>query len=156
MEQDDIEDIDDPDEQNDHYLYECNLYHDIENNIGETLPPEFTMEDIILIDEKYKLSFDTILEKIHSESSTLDEMTNIFELNDLYTEHTRNIGKLISMMNEYNSIYKFVTLNTDLTAYERTIEYMNVRYKQIEMYFQEILPILQKDEDNYNSLMELQ
>jgi hypothetical protein len=153
MDQDDIDNTDNTDEL---YLYECNLYRDIENNIGEVQPPEFTMEDIIFIDEKYKLSFDTILARIHQESNTLDELTNIFELNELYMEHTSNIGKLISMMNKYNANYKFVTLNTDLTPYDRTIEYMNVRYKQIEMYLQEILPILQKDEDNYNSFMELQ
>jgi hypothetical protein len=147
---------DDPDEPIEYYLYECNTNRDIENNIGETLPPEFTMEDIILIDEKYKLSFDTIHEIIHEEADTLDELTNIFEVNELYMEHTSNIGKLISMMNEYNSIYKFVTLNTDLTPYERTTEYMNARSKQIQMYFQEIKPIIQIDEDNYNSLLELQ
>jgi hypothetical protein len=147
---------DDPDEPIEYYLYECNTNRDIENNIGETLPPEFTMEDIILIDEKYKLSFDTIHEIIHEEADTLDELTNIFELNELYMEHTSNIGKLIPMMNEYNAIYKFVTLNTNLTPYERTTEYMNARSKQIQMYFQEIKPIIQIDEDNYNSLVELQ
>ena len=147
---------DDPDEQKEYYLYECNTTRDIENNIGETQPPEFTMEDIIMIDEKYKLSFDTILAKIHQESDTLDELTNIFELNELYMEHTSNIGKLIPMMNEYNAIYKFVTFNTNLTAYERTTEYMNARSKQIQMYFQEILPIIQIDQENFNSLFELQ
>jgi len=147
---------DDPDEPIEYYLYECNTNRDIENNIGEVQVPEFTMEDIILIDEKYKLSFDTIHEIIHEEADTLDELTNIFEVNELYMEHTSNIGKLISMMNEYNAIYKFVALNTDLTSYERTIEYMNARSKQIQMYFQEIKPIIQIDEDNYNSLLELQ
>jgi hypothetical protein len=149
-------DSDEPDKPNNLYLYECNLNRDIENNIGEVQVPEFTMEDIILIDEKYKLGFDTIHEIIHEEADTLDELTNIFELNELYMEHTSNIGKLISMMNEYNAIYKFVTLNTNLTPYERTTEYMNARSKQIQMYFQEIKPIIQIDEDNYNSLVELQ
>jgi hypothetical protein len=157
MDQDDIDDIDeqdDPDEQKEYYLYECNTTRDIENNIGETLPPEFTMEDIILIDEKYKRIFDELIERVHKESETVDELTNLLELNELYMEHRSNIEKLISMMNEYNSIYRFVTLNTELTAYERTIEYMNARTKQFQMYFQDIQPILQTDEENYKNYFE--
>jgi len=151
---DDDDDIDDDEIK--YYLYECNLNHDIENNVGEVKAPEFTMEDIIIIDEKYKRCYETLIENANKYQDTVDELTNILDINELYMEHTSNIGKLISMMNEYNAIYKFVALNTDLTPYERTTEYMNARSKQIQMYFQEIEPVIQADEEKLNSLLELQ
>ena len=48
------------------YLYDCNVNRDIENNIGEISIPEFTMKDIIMIDDKYKkyykdLNFECII-----------------------------------------------------------------------------------------------
>ena len=54
MYQYDDDDDDDDDDEIKYYLYECNLNRDIENNIGEVKAPEFTMKDIIFIDEKYK------------------------------------------------------------------------------------------------------
>ena len=153
---DDGDDDDGDDAEIKHYLYECNLNHDIENNVGEVKAPEFTMEDIIIIDEKYKRCYETLIENANKYQDTVDELTNILDINELYMEHTSNIGKLISMMNEYNAIYKFVALNTDLTPYERTTEYMNARSKQIQMYFQEIEPVIQFDKDNFNSMLELQ
>ena len=53
-ENDDDNEDEDKDDEIKYYLYECNLNRDIENNIGEVKAPEFTMADIIIIDEKYK------------------------------------------------------------------------------------------------------
>ncbi len=50
MYQYDSDEPDDSDKQINHYLYECNLNRDIENNIGEVKAPEFTMEFIIIFD----------------------------------------------------------------------------------------------------------
>jgi len=151
---DDDDDNDVDDDEIKHYLYECNLNHDIENNVGEVKAPEFTMEDIIIIDEKYKRCYEKLIENANKYQDTIDELTNTLGINELYMEHRSNVERLISMMNEYNAIYKFVALNTDLTPYERTTEYMNARSKQIQMYFQEIQPIIQADEEKLNSLLE--
>ena len=69
-------------------------------------------------------------------------------------EHRSNVEQLIRMMNEYNAIYTSVTVNIELTTYERTAGYMNVRSKQIQMYFQEIEPMLQMIKDNLFELLE--
>ena len=153
---DDNDDDDVDDDEIKHYLYECNLNHDIENNVGEVKAPEFTMEDIIIIDEKYKRCYEKLIENTNKYQDTVEELTNILDINELYMEHRSMVERLIIMMNEYNAIYKFIALNTGLTPYERTTEYMNARSKQIQMYFQEIQPIIQADEEKLNSLLELQ
>ena len=153
MYQYDSDEPDDSDKQINHYLYECNLNRDIENNIGEVKAPEFTMEDIIIIDEKYKRCYETLIENANKYQDTIDELTNILDINELYMEHRSNVEQLIRMMNEYNAMYTSVTVNIELTTYERTAGYMNVRSKQIQMYFQEIEPMLQMIKDN---LFELQ
>ena len=156
MDDDDDDDDDDNDNDNEikHYLYECNLNHDIENNVGEVKAPEFTMEDIIIIDEKYKRWYETLIENANKYQDTIDELTNILDINELYMEHRSNVEQLIRMMNEYNAIYTSVTVNIELTTYERTAGYMNVRSKQIQMYFQEIEPMLQMIKDNLFELLE--
>ena len=153
--EDDDEDDDDDDDEITYYLYECNLNCDIENNIGEVKAPEFTMEDIIIIDEKYKQCYEKLIGNANKYQDTVDELTNMLDINELYMEHRSMIERLISMMNEYNAIYKFIALNTDLTPYERTTEYMNARSTQIQMYFQEIEPVLQLVKENLFELIEL-
>lgn len=143
------EDDDDDDNKNKYYLYECNLNHDIENNIGEVKAPEFTMEDIIIIDEKYKRCYEKLV------GNAKDYKYIILDINELYMEHRNNVARLITMMNEYNSMYTRITLNQDLTMYEKMNKYMVVRSKQIHMYFQEIEPVLNLVNENLFELIEV-
>jgi len=152
---DDDDDDDDDDDEIKYYLYECNLNRDIENNIGEVKAPEFTMKDIIFIDEKYKRCYEKIIKNANKYQDTVDELTNILDINELYMEHRSNVERLITMMNEYNAIYTSVTLNQDLTLYEKMNEYMVVRSKQIQIYFHEIEPVLQGVKDNLFELLEV-
>ena len=136
-----------------YYLYKCNQKYDLENNIGEIEIPEFTMENIKIIDEEYKIHMSQVNEIIY-QNSNLDEndvnkMNDLFELNELFIEHINNIKKLTYIMNKYNSN------KTQLTVDGKINDYTIIRTNKIRMYFQEILPILQKDEDNYNSMLEL-
>jgi len=123
------------------YLYSCNQNHDIENNIGEIEIPEFTMEHVQLIDEKYKLHYSRVHEIEYTEPSeefgnnnNVNKLTSIFELNELFIEHEHSIELLTCKVNEYNSIDKS---------------------NKIQMYFQEILPIILVDEDNLISVLEI-
>ena len=70
-------------------------------------------------------------------------------------EHRSNIERLITMMNEYNAMYTSVTLNQDLTLYEKTNKYMFVRSKQIQIYFQEIEPMVQIVKNSLFELLEI-
>ena len=144
---DDEDDNDDDD--NKYYLYECNHNRDIENNIGEVKAPEFTMKDIIVIDEKYKRCYEKLI------NNTKDYTYIILDINELYMEHRNNVARLITMMNEYNSMYTRITLNQDLTMYEKMNKYMVVRSKQIHMYFQEIEPVLNLVNENLFELIEV-
>ena len=152
---DEDEDDEDDDDEITYYLYECNLNRDIENNIGEVKAPEFTMKDIIIIDEKYKRCYEKLIKNANKYQDTVDELTNILDINELYMEHRSNVERLITMMNEYNAIYTSVTLNQDLTLYEKMNEYMVVRSKQIQIYFHEIEPVLQGVKDNLFELLEV-
>ena len=143
------EDDDDDDVEIKYYLYECNHNRDIENNIGEVKAPEFTMKDIIIIDEKYKRCYEKLVK------TAKDYTYIILDINELYMEHRSNIERFITMMNEYNAMYTSVTLNKKLTFYVKMNEYMVVRSKQIHMYFQEIEPLLQGVKENLFELLEI-
>jgi len=134
-----------------YYLYNCNIYRDIENNIGEIIIPEFTMEHVTHIDEMYKIHLSQInVIDEHDEHDEIDvnKMNDLFELNELFIEHEHNIELLTRNMIEYNSIN---TLNS-LTTIERINAYMLVKSNKIRIYFQEILPVIQNDEDNLESV----
>ena len=62
-------------------------------------------------------------------------MRDSFELNELYIEHVDNMIKLKDKMNEYISI-------TDKTI-------------KIGLYFQDIIPIIQNDEDNLRIVLNI-
>jgi len=144
-------------EYNNYYLYDCNLTRDIENNIGEIKIPDFTMEHIIMIDEKYKQYFVYVNEIANQKNKfiqqQINQMNNKFELNELYMEHVHNIEVLIIRMNEYNKISHHLMSKHKLTVEEKVHEYMFIRSKQIQMYFEDILPIIQNDKENLNSLI---
>ena len=145
----DDEDDDDDDVEIKYYLYECNHNRDIENNIGEVKSPEFTMKDIIIIDEKYKRYYEKLIKNKN------DYTDIILDINELYMEHMSRIQKLTVMMNKYNEMYTLVKLNKNLTFYEKTNEYMIVRSKQIHMYFHEIKPLLDGVKENMLEFMEV-
>jgi len=147
-------------ENENYYLYNCNLNHDIENNIGEIKIPEFTMEHIITIDENYKKYFKQLSEFAYQDqNSSVDQqivqMLNELEINELYMEHVNNIKILIVRMNEYNTIHHSLISKHKLTVEEKMQEYMFIRSKQIQKYFGDILPIIQKDEDNLNKIIKI-
>jgi len=134
-----------------YYLYKCNQKYDLENNIGEIEIPEFTMENIKIIDEEYKIHMSQVNEIIY-QNSNLDEndvnqMNDLFELNELFIEHINNIKELTYIMNKYNSN------KTQLTVDGKINDYTIIRTNKIRMYFQEILPIIKNDEDNLNLVL---
>jgi len=128
----------------DYYLYNCNQVCDVENNIGEIeIPvPVFTMEHITKIDTNYKL----YLSQVHDIAGPgqynnlsvpiVNQMNDIFELNDLFMEHVLYIERLTRQMNEYNS--------HDIG-----------KLHQIQMYFREILPVIRKDENNLDEVLRI-
>ena len=118
-----------------YYLFDCNLHRDIENNIGEVKIPEFSMEHIITIDEKYKKRLEKINKIVYqdiSDEQQLIQMTNNFELNELFTEHIQNIEVLIIRMNEYNTIQRRFTSKNKKTIEEKVNEAMFIRSKQFQ------------------------
>ena len=143
-----------------YYLYNCILNHDIENNIGEIKIPEFTMEHIIAIDENYKKYFEQLGQFDYQyQNSSVDQqvvqMLNELEINELYMEHVNNINILVIRMNEYNTIHHTPISKHKLTVEEKMQEYMFIRSKQIQKYFGDILPIIQKDKDNLIQIMNI-
>jgi len=58
-------------------------------------------------------------------------------------------------MNEYNTIHSRFTSKNKITIEERVTESMFIRSKQFQMYFEDILPIIQLDKENLNSVMVL-
>ena len=124
-----------------HYLYNCNLQRDIENNIGEIEIPEFTMEHINNIDKKYKIYNSNINDiriqnqYLYSDEEIVKKFSDSFELNELFIEHVVNMEKLQDKMNEYISIT------------EKT--------NKLQIYFQDIIPVIQNDEDNLKTVLDL-
>lgn len=117
------------------YLFRCNNIRDVENNIGEVEIPEFTMEYVNNLDTNYKKQF----AKIRKENNTNDEISirelhNNFELNELFIEHM-----------------DYITILRDMV-----IQYVNIteKHKRIRMYFQDILPILQKNKENIEDVIQ--
>ena len=64
------------------YLYDCNITRDIENNIGDIQAPEITMEDILLMDEKFKKYYTLINKKINYKQKAMFN-DSILHMNEL-------------------------------------------------------------------------
>ena len=56
-------------------------------------------------------------------------------------------------MNEYNTIHSRLTSKNKITLEEKVNESMFIRSKQFQMYFEDILPIIQLDKENLNSVI---
>jgi len=117
------------------YLFRCNNIRDVENNIGEVEIPEFTMEYVNNLDTNYKKQFAKIRkEDNNNDEISIRELHNNFELNELFIEHM-----------------DYITILRDMV-----IEYVNIteKHKIIRMYFQDILPILQKSKENIEEVIQ--
>ena len=92
-----------------YYLYDCNVNRDIENNVGEVKPPDFTMEHIVTINEKYKKIYIYVTDVAHRNRNNRFNIQGInkinidfnefelieLELNELFMEHRHNIEMLM-------------------------------------------------------------
>lgn len=117
------------------YLFRCNNIRDVENNIGEVEIPEFTMEYVNNLDTNYKKQFAKIRkENNNNDEISIRELHNNFELNELFIEHMDYITILRDMVSQYVNITE--------------------KHKRIRMYFQDILPILQKDKENVEDVIQ--
>tara|TARA_B110000285_G_C14918514_1_gene511403 strand:- start:55 stop:429 length:375 start_codon:yes stop_codon:yes gene_type:complete len=117
------------------YLFRCNNIRDVENNIGEVEIPEFTMEYVNNLDTNYKKQFAKIRkENNNNDEISIRELHNNFELNELFIEHM-----------------DYITILRDMV-----IQYVNIteKHKRIRMYFQDILPILQKNKENIEDVIQ--
>ena len=117
------------------YLYNCNMYRDIENNIGQIEIPEFTKEHVKNIDDNYKQYLPRIIDiSIHEnndcdcDTNLINKMTTYLELNELFIEHLDNITSMLDKVIKYKNI--------------------NENTMKIQMYFQEIKPLIQDDTNN--------
>tara|TARA_B110000879_G_C11182019_1_gene518951 strand:- start:6738 stop:7139 length:402 start_codon:yes stop_codon:yes gene_type:complete len=126
------------------------MERDIENNLGEQIIPEFNMYTIITVDENYKQIYKQITE-IQCDNNDLNFMTNVLSVNELYIEHVSNIEKLLTLSTKYNSIN---TYNGFTSSNKKINLHMDVRSKKIQIYFEEILPILQESEYNLSILQD--
>lgn len=133
-----------------YYIFRCNMERDIENNLGEQIIPEFNMYTIITVDENYKQIYKQITE-IQCDNNDLNFMTNVLSVNELYIEHVSNIEKLLTLSTKYNSIN---TYNGFTSSNKKINLHMDVRSKKIQIYFEEILPILQESEYNLSILQD--
>jgi hypothetical protein len=120
------------------YLQTNNDEHDIENNMEETQVPEFTLYYVTELDKNYRRHLPDTTEIKYPwhiydlNECKLDNLISIFELNELFTEHIDNISQLTDYVRRYESIHDNVT--------------------KIEIYYQEIEPIIQNDKANLEEI----
>lgn len=112
----------------DMYLFRCNMTRDIENNVDEVEPPEFTLEDVNEIDMNYKIHMSELILFEREEEMSLQEMHTSFVLNELFIEHLDYMQQLREMVTEYMNVDK--------------------KHERIRMYFQDITPLVRTDKDN--------
>ena len=123
------------------YLIHCNRTRDIENNIGVVEMPEFTVNHVNAIDRNYKKHLFKLIDiEFQDESGLFDEISirnlnNSFELNELFIEHVDYMTELRGRVNEFAIISE--------------------KSNKIRMYFQEIVPIVQQDQDNLKEVLEI-
>lgn len=122
------------------YLFVCNKVRDIENNIDEVEIPEFTMEDVNKLDTYYKkhlfgiIVMNPDIECNGYDDILLEELHTQFELNELLNEHIDYMIKLREIAANYMNISK--------------------KHDKIRMYFNNIVPLLQKYRANLEEVIE--
>ena len=142
------------------YLYECNKISDIENNINEVKIPKFTIENIKIIDKKYKKKISKVDNDIillnnklifknnfnmgeYKNTINLNKTIKLFELNEIYNEYLYILEKLKFKTNKYNSLQ----INNFDNNY---LLYKNVK---IEIYFNEIVLLITEIENNIKLIL---
>lgn len=138
-----------------YYLFQCNKYHDIENNLGNIdnlvfKAPEFTMKNINIINNNYKQEILLNLDK--NGKKMFQKYLNIIQ--KLLDEHVIIIKKLKKYINEYNLIENKIMTKIDKTQFitlGQINEYINIEKDQ--MFFDKILPIIKEDEANLNEIL---
>lgn len=145
--------------QSNEYLYKSICYNDIENNIDEIEIPEFTIKHIQKIDKKYNNTLSQFNDfNIHSydlnHTKSVNELYDLLTVNELYNEHLNNIELLQFKMNDYNSleIYK---LNNKILTENHITEYVNKKKEKLNMYLEEILPIIINDVENLDEVKKI-
>jgi hypothetical protein len=146
------------------YLYECNKISDIENNINEVKIPEFTIENIKIIDKKYKKKISKVDNDIillnnklifknnfnmgeykykYKDKHNLNKTIKLFELNEIYNEYLYILEKLKFKTNKYNSL-KINNFDNNYLLYK------NVK---LEIYFNEIVLLITEIENNIKLIL---
>ena len=146
------------------YLYECNKISDIENNINEVKIPEFTIENIKIIDKKYKKKISKVDNDIillnnklifknnfnmgeykyeYEDKHSLNKTIKLFELNEIYNEYLYILEKLKFKTNKYNSL-KINNFDNNYLLYK------NVK---LEIYFNEIVLLITEIENNIKLIL---
>lgn len=145
--------------QSNEYLYKSNCYNDIENNIDEIEIPEFTIKHIQKIDKKYNNTLSQFNDfNIHSydlnHNKSANELYDLLTVNELYNEHLNNIELLQFKMNDYNNleIYK---LNNKILTENHITEYFIKKKTKLNMYLEEILPIINNDAENLEEVKKI-
>ena len=123
------------------YLQKTNDKHDIENNMEATRLPEFTLYYVTELDKNYRYHLPDMTEIKYPwhiydlGECKLDNLISIFELNELFTEHIDNISQLMDYVRRYESLSE--------------------NAMKLEMYRQEIDPIIISDKKNLNTVLEI-
>ena len=123
------------------YLQKTNDKHDIENNMEATRLPEFTLYYVTELDKNYRYHLPDMTEIkypwhiYYLDECKIDNLITIFELTELFTEHIDNISQLTDYVRRYESIHE--------------------NAMKMEMYRQEIDPIIISDKKNLNTVLEI-
>ena len=123
------------------YLQKTNDKHDIENNMEATRLPNFTLYYVTELDNNYRRYLPDMTEIKYPwhiyglDECKIDNLITIFELTELFTEHIDNIHQLIAYVRRYESIHE--------------------NSMKMEMYHQEIKPILENEKENLNAIIKL-
>ena len=123
------------------YLQKTHIEHDIENNMEATKVPVFTLYYITKLDNKFKQHVPNLLDVTYPwhmyglNECNVDNLLAVFELNELFTEHVDNIERLFNYLREY--------------------ERLNEKNVKIQLYFQEIEPILANEKEKLNTAIKI-
>ena len=151
--------------QSNEYLYNSNCYNDIENNIEEIKIPEFTIKHINKIDKNYNKtlskfndfnSFSDFNMNTNNQNynRTANELYDLLTVYELYNEHLDNIELLQLKMNDYNNL-EIYNLNNKILTETNITKFLNKKKGKLNMYLEEILPIIINDAENLDEALTL-
>ncbi len=152
--------------QSNEYLYKSICYNDIENNIEEIKIPEFTIKHIKQIDKNYNKTlskFDdfnsfkdfNMYTNTQKYIRTANELYDLLTVYELYNEHLDNIELLQFKMNDYNNLEIYNLNNSKILTENHITEYLNKKKEKLNMYLEEILPIINNDAENLDEALTL-